>query len=253
MHYSEQAEPQAARVFDADTDSSAAPARLRANRRSLFFAGLGFAVYLLALVATIPAGILIPLPDASGTIWRGAAFLAGGNRVEWRWAPLRSLIGLGFAADFTVTGVDTMLGGRALLRPGGRVMLDSVSGSADGALLATLANPSFACAVRMQIDIREMSLGGGDRGADGRIRAQPGVCQAFGGAAPVAVPALTLDLDRTPGVTMINLVPRGGVRTPFLVGGLEEGGRLRLIVTAEGAAALPFLSPPGGMKVETEL
>jgi len=253
MHYPEQTEPQAARAFDDDIDSSAAPARLRANRRLLFFAGLGLAVYLLALVATIPAGILIPLPDASGTIWRGAASLAGGDRVEWRWAPLRSLIRLGFAADFTVTGTDTMLGGRALLRSGGRVTVDSVSGSADGALLNAVANPGFACTVRMQIDIRELSIGGGDRGADGRIHSQPGICQAFGGTAPVTVPALTLVLDRTPGVTMINLIPRGGRRTPFLVGGLEKGGRLRLIVTAEGAAALPFMSPPGGMKIETEL
>lgn len=252
MHYSERTEPQADQIFDADPDSSMTPARFRANRRLLAFFGLGLAVYLLALVVTIPARVFVPLPDAVGTIWRGEAPL-GGNRITWRWAPLRSLIQFGFAADFAVTGAETSLAGRALLRPGGRAILDNVSGSADGALLDAVVRPSFVCTVQMQVDIKKISVGGGERGADGRIRAEPGTCQAFGATAPVAIPALTLDLTRTPDLTIINLAPRGRARTPFLVGGLEKNGQLRLIVTAEGAAALPFASPPGGMKVETEL
>ena len=228
------------------------PARFRANRRLLIFTGIGVAAYLLALIAGIPARLLLPLPDAVGTIWHGEASLASGNRIAWHWAPLRSLIRFGFAADFTVTGSETSLAGRALLRPG-RMILDNVSGSADGALLEAVARPSFACLVRMQIDIEQIAIGSGARSAQGRIQGEPGVCQAFGGTTPVTIPALTLQLTQTPGLAAISLAPRGRGRTPLLVGGLEENGRLRLIVTAEGAAALPFASPPGGMKIETEL
>lgn len=213
--------------------------------------GFGLGVYLLTLLATLPARLVVPLPGATGSIWHGSAPIDGGNRAEWRWAPLASLTGLGFAADVEVTGPQTALAGRALLRPG-RVLIESVKGSADGGLLAAIARPSFACAVRMQVDLPRVALGGGKQGMEGRIRSEPGTCQPFGGT-PVAVPALALDIKQTPGLAVINLAPAGGRRDPFLVGGLEENGTLRLIVTAGGAAALPFLAPPGGMKIETEL
>lgn len=252
MRYPERVETPANPKFDADPNSSDTPARFGTDRRLLLFAGIGLAVYLLSLIATIPARLFVPLPDAGGTIWRGEAPLAGGNRLAWRWAPFRSLYRFGFAADISVTGIGNQLAGKALLRPG-RIILDDIAGSADGGLLDAVARPSFACSVRMQLDIRRLGIGGDDQGADGRIEGEPGVCQAFGGAGPVAIPALTLDLSQTPGMTMINLAPRGRGRTPFLVGGLSENGELRLIVTEEGAAALPFASPPGGMKIETEL
>lgn len=213
--------------------------------------GIGVGVYLLTLLATMPARIVVPLPGATGTVWHGSAPIDGGSRAEWRWAPLRSLFGLGFAADLTVTGPQTDLTGRALLRPG-RVLIEDLRGSADGGLLSAVARPAFACAVRMQLDLKRVAIGGGKQGADGRIRSEPGNCQPFGGTA-VAVPALTLDVEQTPGLAVVNLAPAGERRSPFLVGGLGEDGKLRLIVTAEGATALPFLAPPGGMKIETEL
>lgn len=239
-------------AVDVYLDSSDTPARRRFNRRALIFAGIGVAAYALSLLATIPAQIAVPLPDASGTIWHGNAPLDGGNRVEWRWAPLRSLFRFGFAADFTVEGPETALAGRALLRPG-HVLLDSVSGTADGALLTTIAHPSFSCTVRMQVDLKQVSIGGGSQSAEGRVQGDPGVCQAYGGTPPVAIPALTFDLRPTPGLTVINLAPTGHARTPFIVGGLSDKGILQIIVTAEGAAALPFASTPGGMKLEIEL
>lgn len=252
MRYPGQMESPASPALDADLDSSEAPAQYRANRRPLIFTGVGVAAYLLALIVTIPARLIVPLPDVGGTIWHGEAPIAGGNRVEWRWAPLSSILRFGFAADFSVTGIESSLAGRALLRPGGRLILDEVSGNADGGLIDAIARPSFACSVRLRIDIERLSLGGGDRGGQGRIDGEPGVCQAFGGTPPVPIPALRLDLTQTPGVAMINLAPRGHARKPWLVGGLSEGGELSLIVTEAGATAMPFASPRGGMKIETE-
>lgn len=218
----------------------------------MVFAGIGAGMYILSLIATIPAQLAVPLPGATGTIWRGSAPLGAANRIEWRWAPLRSIARLGFAADVTATGPETSLAGRALLRPG-RLLLDSVSGSADGTVLAAALKPSFACSMRLQIDLRHAAIGGGNQGAEGAIRSDPGSCQAFGGQAPVSVPALALDIRQTPGLAVINLAAIGQPRTPLIVGGLSDDGRLQLIITADGAAIFPFASTPGGMKIETEL
>lgn len=234
-----------------DTPESFGRERRRLDRRTLAMGGIGLGVYLLTLLVTMPARIVVPLPGATGTIWHGSAPIDGGNRAEWRWSPLRSLTGLGFGADFRVTGPETALDGHALLRPG-RVLLEDVKGTADGGLIAATARPSFACSVRMQVDIARVAIGDGKQGADGRIRSEAGTCQPFGGA-PVAVPALTFDVRQTPGLAVINLGPTRRRRAPYLVGGLSEDGHLRLIVSAEGAAALPFLAPPGGMKIETDL
>lgn len=239
-----------AATIDAYPDSYDTPERRRPDRRLLAFGGIGLGVYLLTLLATMPARIVLPLPGATGTIWHGSAPIDGGSRAEWRWSPLRSLAALGFAADFTVTGAQTALDGRALLRPG-RVLIEDAKGSADAGLLA-LARPSFTCAMRLQVDLARLSIGGGQQGADGHVRSEPGSCQPIGGA-PLAVPAMLFDVRQTPGMAVVNLAPAGERRNPFLVGGLGEDGKLRLIVTAEGAAALPFLAPPGGMKIETEL
>lgn len=239
-----------AAAIDAYPDSYDTPERRGPDRRLLALGGIGLGVYLLTLVATIPARIVLPLPGATGTIWHGSAPVDGGGSMVWRWSPLRSLTGFGFAADVSVTGPQTALDGRALLRPG-RLLIEDAKGSADGGLLA-LARPSFSCSLRMQVDLTRLSIGGGKQGADGHIRSEPGSCQPIGGA-PVPVPAMRFDVRQTPGMSVINLAPAGERRNPFLVGGLGEDGKLRLIVTAEGAAALPFLAPPGGMKIEMEL
>lgn len=237
---------------DAYLDSSDTPARRRLNRRTLIFTGIGIGIYLLSLIATIPAQTIAPLADATGTIWHGSAPIGAADRLEWRWAPLRSIARFGFAADIVATGPQTSLAGRALLRPGS-VRLDTVSGTADGALIATAFNTPFACAMRLQIDIGRLALGGDGQGGDGRIRSDPGTCQGFGGQPPVAVPAMAFDMRQTPGLAVLNLAPVGRPRAPFIVGGLTEAGRLDLIVTADGAAALPFASTPGGMKIQTDL
>ncbi len=217
----------------------------------LIFSAIGMATYLVTLVATIPAQVVAP--GATGTIWRGAAPLDGGNMLRWSWAPLRSLIRFGFAADWTVTGPVSALAGRAVLRPG-TVMLDDVSGAADGGVLRSAgASLPFACAVALQVDLAHVAIGGSNQGIVGTVRSDAGTCQAFDGGPPVEVRPLTLDARQIDGTSVVNIAPTGHSRTPFVIGGLSSAGHLQLLVTGEGANALPFAAPAGGMRVESDL
>jgi hypothetical protein len=252
MPYQPEAQPAAPPAGDAYPDSLPVPSRYARNRRILIFTGVGVAAWLVALVATIPAQVAVPLPDASGTLWHGTAPVDANNRIEWRWAPLRSLFAFGFAVDWEVTGPGSALAGRALLRPGSK-RIEDVSGTADGGLLQRIGGFSFACAMRLQVDIKEIRLGGSDQRLEGRVRSDPGVCQAAGGAPAVAVPALALDLQQTDGMAVINLATAGQARQPLLVGGLNPAGHLSLMTTEQGAAVLPFAVPGSGMKIETDL
>lgn len=242
----------AGEAVDVYHDSSDTPVTRRIDRRTLAFAGLGLGIYLLTLLVTIPAALVVPMPGASGTVWRGSAPLGGGAIVAWRWSLPGSIAGLGFAADFGVAGGDNSLTGRAILRPG-RMLVRDVVGRADGALLTAVAQPAFACTLLMKVDLPRIAIGGGTRAMIGRIDAQPGDCRPLAGGAPVATPALRFDAVEAGEGSQLNLAPTGQPQPAYMTGTLAPDGQLRLRVTGEGAAALPFLSPPGGMAIETEL
>ena len=242
----------AAETVDAYLDSSDTPVGRRLDRRMLAFAGLGLGIYLLTLLVTIPASLVLTLPGANGTIWRGSAPLGGGTIVAWRWSPLGSIARLGFAADFGVAGGANSLTGRAILRPG-RMLVEDVRGSADGALLTAVAQPAFACTVTMKVDLPRIAIGGGTRALVGRIDSQPGNCRPLAGGPAVATPPLQFEAVEADDGSQLSLAATGQPQPALMLGTLAADGKLRLKVTGEGAAALPFLSPPGGMAIETEL
>ncbi|AJP74434.1 hypothetical protein TS85_10750 [Sphingomonas hengshuiensis] len=209
------------------------------------------------MVVTMPASVLFRnaawRSGVAGTIWRGEVGLAGGSRFEWRMAPLRSLLSLGFAADWKAVGPNTDLGGRMLARPGGRMVLDHVSGRADGALLAARQpNLPFTCDLTMQVEMERIVVGGGSgRVVEGKAMSDPGSCRAkTGGGAASAVPALILTADHIGDKTTLRIAPATQRRRVLVDAVLEEDGTLDLGVTPEGAAALPFLGIPGGSRIK---
>lgn len=212
---------------------------------------------MLALLATLPAAFLIPRSDRiaaiGGTIWRGEAALAGGDRLEWRWAPLRTLANLAFAADFTVEGDGTGFGGRALLGASS-VRLDDVSGTGDARLLRALApGLGFTCRMPLAIALDRVNLGGGRRTIAGRIASEAGTCQAKAGGTVVPVGPLVLSAEALGRDTAASIAPAGQRRRALATMTLAEDGRAVMAVTADGAATLPFAAPAGGVTVETAL
>ncbi len=226
-----------------------------ARRRLIRFAGLGIAAFALAIVARMPAGVVIPnapwRSGVAGTIWNGEVGVAGGSRLEWHWAPLRSLTSLGFAVDWHATGPDTDLGGQAMLRPGG-VALDAVSGSADGTLLEALQpDLPFACDFAMQVELPRLRTAVGDAMADGRVAIDPGTCVTRPGGAATATPAMLLEAQATGRETRIRLVPQAQRRQSLIDASLRENGMLGFTLTPDGARVLPFTGAVPGVRVET--
>jgi len=206
------------------------------------------------MIATLPASLIAGNTDwrsgVGGTVWNGEVGIAGGSRVEWHFAPLRSLTSLGFAVDWTATGTDTDLGGQALMRPGG-VRLDRVSGSADASLLSAIQpNLPFACDSTWQVDLPVLSTIAGSAMADGRIAINPGSCVTKPGNVATPTPAMLLTAEHIGTQTRVRLVPADQRRRTLMDATINEDGTLRFALTGDGAAVLPFAGIPAGTSVQ---
>ncbi|MEI9851832.1 MAG: hypothetical protein WDN24_14485 [Sphingomonas sp.] len=224
-----------------------------ARRRLICFALLGIASYAVAMVATIPASVAFKnrpwRAGVAGTVWNGEVGVTGGTVLSWRWAPLRSLTGLGFAADWRALGPGTDLGGQALAGLGG-VALDQVSGTADAALL-DVVQPGlpFACDMTGQVEFERIVAGGSAAMVAGRARSTAGSCRARGGAA-TALPPLILVAEKIGTESRIRIAPATQRLRTLIDAALRENGMVEVTVTPEGAKAMPFLGVPGGTKVQ---
>lgn len=218
------------------------------------FAGLGIASYLIGMIATMPASVLIRnqpwRTGVSGTVWDGEVGIAGGSVLSWEWAPLRSLTSLGFAVDWHATGANSDIGGRALIRPG-RTVVDKVSGSADATLLRLAApNLPFTCAMTMQVELPRMALGGGNQQIEGEVATDAGSCAPIEGAAVASpVPPLRLTAQPIGNETRIRVTPMAQQRQELVTATLAEDGGFNVTMTPEGAVMLPFAGIPGGASI----
>ena len=226
-----------------------------ARRRIIVFAVLGIASYVLAMLVTMPASVIVQnrpwRTGVAGTVWNGEVGLAGGSKLEWHMAPLRSLVSLGFAADWKATGPNTDLGGQMLVHPGGRTVLDKVSGSADASLLQAIQpNLPFTCDLTMQIQMDKIAIGGGTQLLDGNLTTDAGSCRPKGGGAASALPPLILTAEHVGNRTLIRLAPMTQRRRVLLDATLSEDGAIDLGLTPEGAGVLPFVGLPGGARIQ---
>lgn len=229
-----------------------------ARRRIIVFAAIGIGAYLLALLVTLPASAVFKnrpwRTGVAGTVWNGEVGVAGGAKFEWQMAPLRSLTSLAFAADWKATGPDTDLGGRLLAHPGGRMVLDKVSGSADASLLEALQpNLPFTCALTMQVEMERIAIGGGARMLSGNVASDPGSCRPKRGGAASPLPALILTAEHIGNRTLVRVAPMAQRRRTLVTLELVEGGTVDISVTPEGAAMMPFIGLPAGARVQGEM
>ena len=212
--------------------------------------GAGALTYLVGLVATLPARLIVePQPgtniaDVAGTVWRGQVSLTSGEVATWRFAPLASLANFGFTVNWRLAGVGSAARGQARLWPGA-VALDGVSGTARASLLGVLVpRLPFACDAMIQLDVRHARFGDPLR-FEGRVLSDVGQCAPTGSSAPpLPVPALQLTAipaDAGDRLRIARRVPGA----PALVEIDSRAAR----ITPEGARLFPFASPPGGISI----
>ncbi len=209
------------------------------------------------MIATIPASaVLTNAPwrtGIAGTIWNGEVGVAGGSKLEWDWAPLRSITSLGFAVHWRATGPNTDLGGRALLGTSS-VALDTVSGSADGTLLAAIQpNLPFTCDLTMQAEFPRIRMGGSDQQVVGQLATDTGSCAPKTGGAPTTLAPMMLIAEKVGGESRMRLVPATQRLRTLMLFTLSESGTLDMTMTPEGAVALPFVGLPGGASIKGEI
>ena len=226
------------------------------SRRTIVIVALGLVAYLLALLRGLPAAVALPASpaviDTSGTLWDGSAMLADGSKLEWHWAPLRSLIDLGFAADWTVSGSGSDLSGRAVLLHHA-TLLDETSGRASASLLALVApNLPFVCDMSMLVTLNHAAIGGGERSLNGEVLTGAGNCARKTGGEVTSIPPLAARFAPLGHDSSIGLAPAAALRELLIDGLLGREGHLILRVTKPGAHILPFAAPPNGMTIETE-
>lgn len=228
-----------------------------ARRRLTVFVALGIAAYIIAMLATLPAGAVFKnkpwRTGIAGTVWTGEVGVVGGTAFRWTSAPLRSLTSLAFAGDWKATGPDTDMGGRGLVRFS-RVVLEQISGSAHASMLQALQpGLPFTCDLVMQVEFDKIAVGGSGQAIDGKLTTDAGTCTPKGGGAAVPVPPLLLTAEKIGQATQIRIVPAAQRRQTLLEATLGENGRLSLRMTEDGVRVLPFVGMPAGATIEGAL
>ncbi len=211
----------------------------RPGRSGLALCAVGLATYAIALVVTMPAAVV--LPGAQGTVWNGEMPLAAGHRAQWRWSPLRSLIGLGVGVDWTIEGGDTRLGGGAVAGFS-QIVVEDAEGPVDTTLLfAYMPDLPFTCRSVGALRVAEARFGTGVARIEGSMRNDAGRCGSRGEERDAAVPASLIEATAAPdGGTTVTLTAADGRGPPLLEGALGPDGAFSYSLSAEGARRLPF-------------
>lgn len=180
-------------------------------RRITWVVGLGLAAYVITLIATLPARLVMGDTDIpvtwGGTVWHGEAGLAGGHRLRWDLDPLSSLFSLGFAADWTLQGQGTDLSGSATLSSH-RLTLTDAAGLVSWPLVRALSGGKLAaCDLAARVELESLRLGDGVQSAAGALRTGPASCvfDEQGAQRIVQVPALEAATVNTGELSTIRL------------------------------------------------
>lgn len=200
-------------------------------------------------MATLPARFVVdwgPRWQMAGTLWSGEAVLDGTYRLNWRWAPLRSLAAFAFAADVRLDGDRTDIAGSVIAR-GRRLRFDGLSGRGDGALLAAL-DPAlpFWCDVGLEVDLPRLIIDGTHSSAMGEVRTTSGRCTGTNAPIPPLIATIRTGPDD---VTVGTIAPVGQGRLHLVEGSIADG-RLIVAPTQAGQAALPFI---GAIRIDEAL
>ena len=239
------------RSSKADTASGS---YLLSRRAAVGLVGVGLAVYFASLVVMLPArtlagwaGLPADTMTLSGTAWQGTAVTQAGYALTWETSLLRSLSRLAFAVDWTASGAQTDLAGRAEVGRGD-LILENVTGRADVGLFAAAGLPVPDCDQVMRVAVERLFLMQDASVVVGMLEAPAGQCRINGQVR--ALPPLVIDMAFGGAGSLGSLFEAGREDTPLARLELSEDGLLSIDVTEEGSRVLPGLE---GRQVGVEI
>lgn len=225
----------------------APPSAVR-SRRFRLFALMGLASYALALIATLPARLLLERADepeiwlaVSGTVWSGEAALSQGHAVRWRWAPLASIANLSFSTHLEIIGANTALKGVAAWRPSG-IVITGLNGNASASLVSALAPTlPFVCDFPMRVNIDRLAFGGSAPGAAGEVLGSAGSCGSRHSAFSTSTTVPPLIGQATTNVSGSNgwIAPRGNQTEKLISFAVTPSGQTSITVSPPASALMP--------------
>lgn len=180
--------------------------RSRGLRGVLLLGGLGLATYLVALIVTLPARIVVETfgarLDASsiaGTIWEGELGLRGGHSLAWTLHPLDSLLHLGASVSWQLEGRGTSVSGKSYAWPQNLRASDVQGVIAWPAVRALVPALRFDCDLAARLDLQDLQLGRGTQSVTGEMRSGAGTCKDLGqpDAPSLQIPALQASAGRS--------------------------------------------------------
>ena len=253
-------EGMAAKIAEADVDPNAQQrspvARFRGwrdRRAPAILAAVGAIAYLVALIATLPATMILNENDrfqVGGTIWNGEAVIDSTVRVDWGFAPLLSLANLAFTSSFQLDGGSSDLTGHYAQR-GDQLRFENVTGQVDGVFLdAMFPKLPMSCDFIADLDLDHVHVRGDGQVASGSTRTGPMSCSAKELAAlPVALPPLEGALEPSGNGTNGYLQTADG-RVRMIELRLSPEGSLSVWPTQMATNRVPFLR---GQRYDTRL
>jgi hypothetical protein len=213
------------------------------------------------MAATVPvgfaarmAGVVLPADvTLSGTLWQGMAVMKG-HQAAWDSRVWDSVTALAWVADLRVTGVDTDLTGQWALRPGGAT-LAPLRGQMGWSLIdAVLPGLEITCATTADVDVISAAITPDSRTATGQVRLAAGTCARVDGTvADVPLPALVADIATTADGIGIDITGTDAPGVPLGNLLVTPDDRLRVTVSAAGAAMVPGLPVGGDSQIELPL
>ncbi len=213
------------------------------------------------MAATVPlgvaarmAGVGVPAGVAlSGTLWNGVAVM-GGHQLTWQSGLWDSVTAAAWVADVRVTGPETDLAGQWALRPGGATIAPLRGRMGWSLIDAVMPGLEITCATVADVNLVGAQVARDARAATGQVRLAAGTCARVDGTVTdVPLPALVADIATTgDGVGMvITGADAPGVALGDLL--VTPDARLRITVSAAGAALVPGLPVGGDSQIELPL
>ena len=249
-------QPMTVRSMPHDDSTLSAPSTFPVRPVAIGLVVLGVATCVIALVATLPASLVVQLlkiapgAPATGTVWSGETNLENGDRISWRSDPLGSLLSFNLQSTVSVTGELTQLDGR-LSAGGGGVTISGIKGVADWSLVRTaLPDLALDCDIGIRFQDTTVVIDSGALAISGNATSSAGTCRAGNSDQSFEAPAAQMVATTTNGASRIGVALASDPSASLFDISIGAEGQLRATVEPLALNLVPGANASGPIVYE---